>query len=351
MTCYLSPILQDPQVNDDGTFLVSGLIWFYEAGTTTPVAAYQNEAGTVAWPNPIQLNARGETGGEIWLTSGQAYKMILENPPYYGSAHGQIISEFDNVSGVNDVQPSLVTSNWVAFTGTVGGASATAFYTDGDTMNIFQNNRRVKIVSDSGTIYGRVSSTAYNLGLDQTQVTCVLDSGSCVGTSAVSYGVIETDPSSIPVAVIAGTASAASTNDIYISWTGSAAELGIDNATYSDWPITITQTDFAALTVAGDTVLTDASIPATIAATGALSLPTAAGNLLVKWGTATIAATNTTVTYASVFPTGTLAVYLQSVNSGGTVTSHYSIIVSTTATDFVAKSATSSDYYYLAIGY
>jgi hypothetical protein len=64
---YLSPILQNAQFSDDGTFLNGGLIWFYAAGTSTPLTAYQDGAATTPWPNPIVLNARGETGGELWL--------------------------------------------------------------------------------------------------------------------------------------------------------------------------------------------------------------------------------------------------------------------------------------------
>ena len=78
---YLSPILQDCQFSDDCTFLAGGLIWFYEAGTSTPLLAYTSPDASVAWTNPIQLNARGETGGEIWLKAGSSYKIILEGAP------------------------------------------------------------------------------------------------------------------------------------------------------------------------------------------------------------------------------------------------------------------------------
>ena len=99
---YLSPILQETQFNDDGTFLAGGLIWTYYAGTTTPLTAFTGPDASTAWPNPIQLNSRGEIGGELWLQSNQFYKLVLETPPYYGQTHGSVISIFDDVSGVND---------------------------------------------------------------------------------------------------------------------------------------------------------------------------------------------------------------------------------------------------------
>ena len=80
-TTYLSPILNDAQFNDDGTFLVGGLIWFYAAGTTTPATAYTTNTDSTAWSNPIVLDARGETGGEIWLDPSISYKMVLEAVP------------------------------------------------------------------------------------------------------------------------------------------------------------------------------------------------------------------------------------------------------------------------------
>ena len=52
---YLSPILQDPQFNNDATFLAGGLIWFYAAETTTPILAYTGPDASIAWTNPIVL--------------------------------------------------------------------------------------------------------------------------------------------------------------------------------------------------------------------------------------------------------------------------------------------------------
>ena len=348
MTCYLSPLLQDPQFSDDGTFLSSGLIWFYEAGTSTPVAAYQDQAGTVAWSNPIQLNARGETGGEIWLTGGQAYKMILETAPAYGQSHGVVISTFDNISGINDVSAQLTVSNWVAFTAaTIHPNTSTSFYMTGDYLTTFQDNRRIKATATGGTVYGRVSNTSYDNPTNTTTVNVVCDSGSLAGISAVSYGIIETDPSSIPIAVGAGSASSPSTDNLYIGWNGSAATFSVNSTDYTDWPITTTQTNFSALTVSGSAVLTASSITATLAAAGKLTLPTASGNLLVKWGFDTINTTNTSINYPAAFTTGTLAVFLQAYDSNA----HYSAVVSSNGTGFVAKSSASSSFYWLAIGY
>ena len=129
MTTYLCPILQDSQFTDNGNFLASGLIWFYEAGSTTPLAAYTSQTGASAWTNPIVLDVRGETGGTIWLAAGQAYKMVLEGPPEYGQSHGVVISTFDNIQGVNDpASPTGSTAqNWFTFAGSPVYVSGTQF--------------------------------------------------------------------------------------------------------------------------------------------------------------------------------------------------------------------------------
>ena len=138
-TAFLSPILNDCQFNDDGLFLVGGLIWFYEAGTTTPAIAYTGPDESTAWSNPIVLNARGEAGGEIWLDSETAYKIILEYPPLNGDTHGVVISTFDNITGVYVAPEPTVSANWVQYTASNPVyLTSTSFSLAGDQTLIFQ---------------------------------------------------------------------------------------------------------------------------------------------------------------------------------------------------------------------
>ena len=235
---YLSPILQDAQFADDGTFLSGGLIWFYVAGTSTPIVAYTGPDASTAWSNPIELNSRGEPGGEIWLLSGSAYKMVLEGPPIYGEAHGPVISTFDNVSGVND--PGTVSvQNWVAFGGTPTYVSATSFTVSGDQRSVFLESRRLKTTNTGGTVYSTVVSATYATA--QTTVTVSNDYGQSLdsGLSAISYGFIETGAtSSIPVAVNAGSASGGSQYQMWMNYDGSHMywSKDADAGSYA-WPI------------------------------------------------------------------------------------------------------------------
>lgn len=194
----LCPILQDAQFNDDGTFLVGGLIWFYEAGTTTPLAAYTDLGATTPWTNPIVLSARGETGGELWLNSTKAYKIILEAPPLQGNTHGVVISVFDNITGISGLlSPNTGIDNWLLYNGAPTYISATSFSVLGDARSTFQTYRRIKTLNSSVSLYASVVSASY----DGTKTTVVVLNDSSPlnsGLSAVSYGLIETNPSSIP---------------------------------------------------------------------------------------------------------------------------------------------------------
>jgi hypothetical protein len=79
---------------NDGVPLAGGLIYSYEAGTTTPKTTYTSSAGNVAQTNPIILNSAGRVpSGEIWLTSGQ-YKFIL------ATSNNVTIATYDNVFSV-----------------------------------------------------------------------------------------------------------------------------------------------------------------------------------------------------------------------------------------------------------
>ena len=239
-TTYLSPILNDAQFNDDGTFLVGGLIWFYAAGTTTPATAYTTNTNSTPWSNPIVLDARGETGGEIWLDPTISYKMVLEAVPLAGATHGVVISTFDNVEGINLPQTSSVPSDWVLFSGTPTRLTNTSFSVPGDHRSIFQFNRRTQTINAGGTIYSTIKASSYSLGV--TNVTVVNDTGVLdAGLNIVYYGVVETSPSSIPRAVLLGSNSSATTDNIYMSQSAGRLQQAVNTASpSSNWPIDVT---------------------------------------------------------------------------------------------------------------
>jgi len=140
-TVNFSPIFNGWQgFNAQGQPLNAGLIYTYQAGTSTPLATYTTSAGSVANTNPIVLGADGRPPQEIWLVQGSAYKFAL-----YDSI-GNLLWTYDNIYGVNDITSTTLATQiqnsslvYAADTGTVNAyvitlSPAPAAYTSGMTV-------------------------------------------------------------------------------------------------------------------------------------------------------------------------------------------------------------------------
>lgn len=77
--------------------LTGGLLYSYQAGTTTPQATYTDETGETPATNPLVLDSAGRV--PVWITN-QAYKFVLKD------SSGNIQWTVDNVSWIN---PGTVT--------------------------------------------------------------------------------------------------------------------------------------------------------------------------------------------------------------------------------------------------
>lgn len=346
MTTYLCPIFQDSQFTDNGNFLASGLIWFYEAGSTTPLAAYTNQTGTSTWTNPIVLNARGETGGTIWLAAGQAYKMILEGPPEYGDTHGVVISTFDNIQGVNDPASPTggVAENWFTFAGSPVYVSGTQFTLSGDQTSTFQVNRRIRTQNSSGVVYGTITASTYTT---LTTVTVANDSGALdTGLNSVDYGLIEigTRPS-IPLNQRLFTTSSPTFASATIpTLNGAVAAPGGITGTCS----ATSQTNFASLTLGGSQVWANSNNPVSLSGPGYANF---ANGLQLRWGSNISVPGSGIITYALAFSNGSLSVtsmnHQPAVNTNGAVT-----LASFNASTFTVFSVLAgAPISYIAIGY
>lgn len=80
--------------DNSGNPLVGGLLYTYEAGTTTPLATYTSSSGATAHTNPIQLNSAAKVpSGEIWLDYSKKYKFVLK------TSTGVLLNTYDNIGG------------------------------------------------------------------------------------------------------------------------------------------------------------------------------------------------------------------------------------------------------------
>jgi hypothetical protein len=78
-TVLLSPIGNGQQFFDNnGLPLSGGLIYTYQAGSSTPSTTYTTNLGSIPNSNPIILDAAGRTPQEIWLEVGYTYKFVIQ---------------------------------------------------------------------------------------------------------------------------------------------------------------------------------------------------------------------------------------------------------------------------------
>lgn len=105
MSVNLSPIGNGQQFFDNnGVPLNGGLLYAYQAGSSTPLATYTDINGTVANANPIVLDSSGRSATEIWLTYGYFYKFVLKD------SSGVTIGTYDNIYGIVGVQTAVGTT-------------------------------------------------------------------------------------------------------------------------------------------------------------------------------------------------------------------------------------------------
>jgi len=95
--------------DSNGDPLAGGLLYTYNAGTTTPVSTYTSRSGAAFNTNPIVLNSSGRTPAEIWLEGGVLYKFVLKDSTFVQ------IGSYDNIPAVND---PTTTNNLITVAGT-----------------------------------------------------------------------------------------------------------------------------------------------------------------------------------------------------------------------------------------
>jgi hypothetical protein len=88
----LSPVGNGQQFFDNnGVPLAGGLIYQYQAGSSTPLATYTTNNGTTPNSNPIVLDSAGRTPQEIWMQTGYTYKFIIQ------TSAGTTLQTLDNL--------------------------------------------------------------------------------------------------------------------------------------------------------------------------------------------------------------------------------------------------------------
>lgn len=86
---HLMPNIRAQYFDDNGAPLDSGMLYTYQAGTSTPLVTYTDQSEATPHPNPIILDANG--CADVWL-GNSAYKFVLKD------ANDVFIKSIDNVS-------------------------------------------------------------------------------------------------------------------------------------------------------------------------------------------------------------------------------------------------------------
>lgn len=108
--------------DDNGIPLAGGLIYTYQAGSSTPLVTYTDNAGNVANANPIVLDASGRTPQQIWLLTGYSYKFVLQN------ADAVLIQTLDNIypilQNAPTSAPAIPSGGIILWSGSTGSIPA-----------------------------------------------------------------------------------------------------------------------------------------------------------------------------------------------------------------------------------
>jgi hypothetical protein len=142
----LPPLLPIFKAEDAaGASLPFALIYTYAAGTTTPLATYQDAAGTIPNSNPIVCDANGLA--IVYLTTGVAYKLLLTDQ--YGTLQPRYPVD-DIVGGATGLTgaPGSVWRNGA-------GVPSNAVGVDGD---FYLNDTNGDVYKRSGGIYAVIAN-------------------------------------------------------------------------------------------------------------------------------------------------------------------------------------------------
>jgi len=126
----LSPVGNGQQFFDNnGVPLSGGLIYQYQAGSSTLLTTYTTVNGTVANANPIVLDASGRPTNEIWMQTGYSYKLIIQ------TSGGSTLQTLDNLYPILQnapaSAPALPSGAIILWSGSIGSIPSGYVLCDG----------------------------------------------------------------------------------------------------------------------------------------------------------------------------------------------------------------------------
>jgi hypothetical protein len=185
----LSPVGNGQQFFDNnGVPLAGGLIYTYQAGSSTLLTTYTTVNGTIANTNPIVLDASGRTPNEIWMLTGYSYKFIIQ------TSAAVTLQTLDNLYPILQnapaSAPTLPTGAIILWSGSVGAIPTGYVLCDGANST---PDLRDRFIVGAGSSYavGATGGTADAIVVSHTHTatSTVTDPththGGFIGTSSV----------------------------------------------------------------------------------------------------------------------------------------------------------------------
>jgi hypothetical protein len=172
----LSPVGNGQQFFDNnGIPNAGGLIYTYQAGSSTLLTTYTTVNGTIANTNPIVLDAYGRTPSEIWMQTGYSYKFIIQ------TANAVTLQTLDNLYPIlqnasGGGSTAFVTGMIIIWSGSLGSIPSGWVLCDGTNSTPDLRNR---FIVGAGSTYavGATGGSADAIVVTHTHTASVTDTG------------------------------------------------------------------------------------------------------------------------------------------------------------------------------
>jgi microcystin-dependent protein len=178
----LSPVGNGQQFFDNnGVPLSGGLIYTYQAGSSTPLTTYTTNNGTIPNTNPIILDAAGRTSNEVWMQTGYSYKFVLQ------TSAGVTLQTLDNLYPILQ-NPSATTNPFttgmiIIWSGSIGSIPVGWALCNGSNGTPDLRDRFV-IAAGSTYAVGQTGGSADAIVVSHTHTATVTDPGHTHTTTA-----------------------------------------------------------------------------------------------------------------------------------------------------------------------
>ena len=171
----LSPVGNGQQFFDNnGVPLNGGLIYQYQAGSSTLLTTYTTVNGTVANSNPIVLDSSGRPPNEIWMQTGYSYKFIIQ------TSTGTTLQTLDNLYPILQNAPAVsgsIPSGLIAiWSGSIGSIPSGWVLCDGTNSTPDLRDRFVVAAGNNYSV-GQTGGSADAIVVSHTHTATVTDPG------------------------------------------------------------------------------------------------------------------------------------------------------------------------------